>query len=225
MPSFANLNYDIHTHTHYSDGFPSVYEVVKKAKTRGLKLLAITDHSFADFDRRMRDIESINETDLIVLNGVEADIALNGSVSLPKSRNYFDIVLGSVHSFLTPEKWKKILLKIINSGKVDAIAHPTAFISGMIEYHDAEEIISAAIRRGVFIELNEKYRIDETLLEVAKDNDFEFIVGTDSHYAESVGRYIYVSETISKYNLRIADLNSILERISFSRSNFKKIPF
>ncbi|MCD6381290.1 MAG: PHP domain-containing protein [Candidatus Odinarchaeota archaeon] len=216
MSSFKGLNYDIHTHTHYSDGFSSVYELVKKAETRGLKLLAITYHSFADFDRRMRDIESINETDLIVLNGVEADVALNGSINLPKNRRYFDIVLGSIHSFLNPEKWKKITLEVINSGKVDVIAHPTAFISGRIEYHDAEEVISAAIRKGVFIELNEKYRMDETLLEVAKDSGFEFIVGTDSHYAESVGRYIYVSEVIDRYKLKIVDLSSIIERLALS---------
>jgi len=38
-------NADLHTHTYYSDGEDSPFELVKKAKKSGLKYLAITDHN------------------------------------------------------------------------------------------------------------------------------------------------------------------------------------
>ncbi|MCE5236671.1 MAG: PHP domain-containing protein [Clostridiaceae bacterium] len=36
--------YDLHTHSYYSDGTDSPYELVKKAKEAGLGLVALTDH-------------------------------------------------------------------------------------------------------------------------------------------------------------------------------------
>lgn len=40
--------YDLHVHTHYSDGFLSPLEILKKAKEKGLKGISITDHDSID---------------------------------------------------------------------------------------------------------------------------------------------------------------------------------
>ena len=42
-----NLWGDYHTHTYYSDGKSSLEDNVKSAINKGLKQLAITDHSFS----------------------------------------------------------------------------------------------------------------------------------------------------------------------------------
>lgn len=35
---------DLHVHTNYSDGTHSIEEVIRLAKNRGIKVVAITDH-------------------------------------------------------------------------------------------------------------------------------------------------------------------------------------
>jgi hypothetical protein len=39
------MKYDLHTHSYYSDGVSSPEEVVKYAKKKGVKILALTDHN------------------------------------------------------------------------------------------------------------------------------------------------------------------------------------
>ncbi|MCD4706010.1 PHP domain-containing protein [bacterium] len=39
-----NVEVDMHTHSCYSDGYDNPYEIVKKAKEKGLKAICLTDH-------------------------------------------------------------------------------------------------------------------------------------------------------------------------------------
>lgn len=42
------LNVDLHTHSHYSDGILSPSELVRRAKGKGVQILALTDHNSTD---------------------------------------------------------------------------------------------------------------------------------------------------------------------------------
>jgi predicted metal-dependent phosphoesterase TrpH len=66
---------DLHTHTTYSDGAFSPYELVKRAKSAGLSIISITDHDTVDgIDEA---IEVGKELDVEVIPGVELSTRLN----------------------------------------------------------------------------------------------------------------------------------------------------
>jgi len=102
---------DYHMHTSYSDGKGSVMDMVRVAQERGLKEIAITDHSFGKITKGLRkrywqelkaDIIKAREI-MPVLLGVEANLATtNGQIDIHDDlRSDLDIVLFGVHVMVT----------------------------------------------------------------------------------------------------------------------------
>ena len=51
---------DLHVHTNYSDGTHSIEEVIRLAKNRGIKVVAITDHdTLYHYDKVKKICENI----------------------------------------------------------------------------------------------------------------------------------------------------------------------
>ena len=68
-----------------------------------------------------------------VLHGIEVDILKDGTLDLPHSLlTAADLVVASVHSNWTDDTREKTdrLLRAIESGRVDIIAHPTSAVVG-----------------------------------------------------------------------------------------------
>ena len=65
----TKYNADLHTHTYYSDGEDSPFELVKKARKAGLKYLAITDHNTVNGIEEA--IFAGKKFDVIIIPGVE----------------------------------------------------------------------------------------------------------------------------------------------------------
>lgn len=63
-------NYDLHTHTIYSDGELSVKELVAQAKEKGLKYLAITDHNNIEGSKIAC---SMDDSDITIIPAVEME--------------------------------------------------------------------------------------------------------------------------------------------------------
>lgn len=110
-----NLLGDYHTHTYYSDGKSSLEENVVSAKKKGLKQLAITDHSFSHMahgitrEKYAEQTKIINELktkydDIEILHGVETNLmSLNGDIDVKKSeRNNFDVLVMGYHYSYKP---------------------------------------------------------------------------------------------------------------------------
>jgi len=87
--------YDLHIHSIYSDGTSRIDEIAKYAKRKGLKIIAITDHcSYDSWGNKLLDLKTVMERrdiiedmrniDLMILNGLEADILANGRVVYQK---------------------------------------------------------------------------------------------------------------------------------------------
>jgi len=67
---------DLHIHTHYSDGTLSCREVIEKAKKKGIKCIAISDHdTFQGIDSA---IKIALEFDMEIIAGIELSSELNG---------------------------------------------------------------------------------------------------------------------------------------------------
>jgi predicted metal-dependent phosphoesterase TrpH len=71
----ANRKADLHTHTNYSDGSLSPFELIKRAHESGLEILGITDH---DTLGAIEDsVEIGNEIGVEIVPGVELSAAIN----------------------------------------------------------------------------------------------------------------------------------------------------
>ncbi|HRE12279.1 MAG TPA: PHP domain-containing protein [Ignavibacteria bacterium] len=72
----SNIKADLHTHTHYSDGYHTPGELIQKAKTAGLTHLAITDHD--NVDAIDEAIEIASRYDIELIPGTEISAEHNG---------------------------------------------------------------------------------------------------------------------------------------------------
>lgn len=111
---------DYHTHCHRSDGRQSEEEIIKAARKRGLKEVAITDHgplaavigvSDANEYLKLRDkLDAItaNYSDIKVLLGAEANIRdLEGTLDLPPEIiAKLDILIAGLHPYTLPTSIK-----------------------------------------------------------------------------------------------------------------------
>lgn len=136
--------FDLHTHTHFSDGEGTVQDSVDQAVKLGLSLLAITDHFAEPLNYRMTVLELQELAAIVkgkdypipVLLGVETGI--EGIV--PKELNQqVDFIIRSVHYLRNPvqaktpldalywEEYKKEVLNLLRTGG-DVLGHVEGYL-------------------------------------------------------------------------------------------------
>lgn len=110
---------DYHTHTIYSDGKSTLEQNVISAVNKGIKQLAITDHSFSHmahgitkqkFEEQTKIINQLKTEypQLEILHGVETNLtSLNGDIDVkPEERENFDILVLGYHYTYKPKNLK-----------------------------------------------------------------------------------------------------------------------
>jgi histidinol phosphatase-like PHP family hydrolase/predicted nuclease with RNAse H fold/dephospho-CoA kinase len=133
---------DLHLHTAWSDGNASVNTMAAAIVASGLKYFAVTDHSrTAKLQGGLTPLLWLRQASALtlatptcpVLHGIEVDILKDGTLDLPDSLlAAADIVVASVHSNWTddPRENTDRLVRAIESGCIDILAHPTSAIIG-----------------------------------------------------------------------------------------------
>ncbi len=167
----ADIVGDLHMHTNSTDGKATLEEMAAAAKARGLKYIAITDHSprvtvangmTADRLRRQwEEIDKLNEEQrgFQVLKGVEVDILERGGLDIDdQCLSEADWVVASVH-FGQNQPREQITKRIVDAlanPNVCAIAHPTGRIINKRKPYDVdfEAMFEAAKKHRKFLELN-----------------------------------------------------------------------
>ncbi len=71
LASQTSVNYDFHSHTHFSDGALSPKELVMRAIDKGVNLLAITDHDSISGLQQAHTCKAKNDLSLDLINGIE----------------------------------------------------------------------------------------------------------------------------------------------------------
>jgi len=140
--SSIKLKSDLHLHTAWSDGAASINTMAFAAVRGGLKYIAITDHSRSSkLQGGLTPVTWIRQANALtlatpvcpVLHGVEVDIHRDGTLDQPPSLlAAADIVVASVHSAWSDDAKENTqrLIRAIESGLVDILAHPTSTIVG-----------------------------------------------------------------------------------------------
>ncbi len=178
---------DYHLHTYASDGKSSASDHALAAKAKGLKEIAITDHSFTTLfcnmtekklERQSAEISGLSGDDLKIYRGIEGNIIGNRLDVPPSAIRKLDVLLVGFHRFVTlfgtsKEERKFLLTNGFSSEKAKeklAVYNTEAFVSVLEKYpvdviahlgHRTplhfERIFECAAHNGTYIELNEKH--------------------------------------------------------------------
>ena len=196
-----DLKGDLHVHTKATDGHHTLAEMAEAARARGLKYLAITEHSrrlkvARGLDPRrlleqMDAIDALNERlqGITLLKGIEVDILEDGSLDLPdKVLGRLDLVVGAVHSRfnLSRKKQTERIVRAMDHPHFTILAHPTGRLIDLREPYDVDMlvILRHARQRGCFVELNahpERLDLLDVHCMMARDEGVLVAVNSDAH--------------------------------------------
>ncbi len=207
---------DLHCHSHFSGcGLHSIIELLQRAKSQGMKGLAITDHgpeaggriTNSAFERLFDPLSGIR-----YLKGIEANPkGLDGSLDIPESIiPHLDIGLVGLHwtvkRGLGKKGYTKLLLKIIEKNPcIDVITHPS-FDGYDI---DLDTIARTCQERGIALELNNSKlhwnKMDPSgmdhIIEACMKHSCLMVVSSDAHALNEVGCDDMIRPLIKKHQI------------------------
>jgi len=192
---------DLHMHTTATDGAATISEMIDAAKARGLKYIAITDHSkrvsmangldAARLRAHWKEIDKIRQktTGIEVMCGVECDILEDAAMDLDDEvLAEADWVIAVLHYGLKQprEQIMKRLMTAIRNPHVCVLGHLTGRMIGKRPgaEMDRDEVLKAAADHGVMIEINahpSRLDIDDVGAAAARDLGIPIVIDTDSH--------------------------------------------
>ena len=228
----SDIRGDLHMHTTATDGKGTLLEMVAACQARGLKYIAITDHSQRTFiangldEERLlaqwREIDALNPTleDFVVLKGIECDILEAGGMDLPDEvLAQADWVIGSIH-FGQQQSIEQLTDRIVGAIEnpfVNVIAHPTGRKINRREAYelDLDAVFQAAIENDTMLELNSSpARLDlhDVNCAAAKAHGIPIVVSTDAHSIEELGMIRYGILQARRGGLTRDDVFNTLER-------------
>ncbi len=193
---------DLHMHTVATDGKNTIEEMVAGARERGLKYIAITDHSkrvtmanglnserlLAQW-KAIDDFNTATDDDFLVLKGIECDILENGEMDLPDDvLAQADWVVASLHygQKQPRDQITNRILGAIANPYVSMIAHPTGRLINKRKPYDVDmdAVFQAAAEHGKLLELNSNPRrldLHDAHLIAAKKHGIPIVINTDAH--------------------------------------------
>ncbi|MCR4328796.1 MAG: DNA polymerase/3'-5' exonuclease PolX [Patescibacteria group bacterium] len=198
---YDDLQGDLQMHSTWTDGKYSIEDMARGAAARGMKYIAITDHTkrlamtHGLDEKRIKDqwkeIDSINKKMkgvITVLKGTECDILKDGSLDFSDDiLSKLDIVGVSVHSYfnLTRKEQTERIERAMRNPHVDILFHPTGRIIGKRDGYDVDmgKIIDIAKETGTALEVDSFDRLDlkdEYVRECVK-KEVRFSIDSDAH--------------------------------------------
>jgi putative hydrolase len=199
----GSLRGDCHSHSDWSDGGSTIYEMAAAARDLGHDYLALTDHSprlsvahglsADDLCRQLDVVAGLNEelAPFHLLTGIEVDILDDGSLDQqPSLLSRLDVVVASAHSSLRMEAgpMTRRLVAAVRDPHVDILGHCTGrLLAGRgrpPSSFDAEAVFAACQESGTAVEINsrpERRDPPEALLRVAVATGCRFAIDTDAH--------------------------------------------
>ncbi len=207
----GDIRGDLHMHSTWTDGQATIEQMALAAKARGLKYIAMTDHSKRvtmvnglDETRILKqweEIDKLNErlTGITVLKGVEVDILERGGLDLSDDvLKEADWVNASIHygQNQSREQITRRVVDALQNPYVRAFAHPTGrMLTQRKPYEiDLSAVIRAAWENGKTLELNAhplRLDLDDVACAEAKDHGVLIVISTDAHRIDGLAAMRY----------------------------------
>ena len=193
---------ELHSHSTWSDGQYGIREMVQAARSRGLRVLAVTDHSQSlgiaggispeELLEQREEISQIQQElngEMTILSGIELEILADGQLDFPDEvLAELDLVIASLHTSTRQprEKITTRMLQAIHNPHVDIIAHPTNRLIGKREPADLDmdAVLQAAAETSTALEINANpQRLDLADIYVRRALELGVLItiNTDAH--------------------------------------------
>lgn len=199
--TLEDIRGDLHAHSKASDGHSSIKDMAMAAKQKGYQYLAICDHSqrvtiahglnAKRLVAQIQEIDRLNEefTRFTILKGAEVDILENGSLDFPDDiLAQLDVTICAIHYQFNLSRHKQTtrIIRAMDNPYFNILAHPTGRLLNERDSYelDMEQIMTAALERGCFLEVNaQPVRLDLNDLhcKMAKDMGVKVAISTDAH--------------------------------------------
>ena len=210
--TLADIRGDLHMHTEATDGRDTIRQMAEAAAARGLRYIAITDHSknlamtnglddarALDHIRRIHGVNQEMQSGIRVLAGIEVDILADGALDLADATlAEMDIVIASVHSHFnqTADEMTTRVLRALENPYVRILGHPTGrkLLSREPYSIHIEQILQRAAALGVAVEHNASpARADLSDLHLRRAHEIgcKIVVNTDAHATEELDQMRY----------------------------------
>jgi DNA polymerase (family X) len=206
LVELGDIRADLHMHSTWTDGQATIEEMAQAAKIRGLKYIAITDHSkrvtmvnglnAAKVLEQWAEIDELNKRlkGITVLKGIEVDILERGGLDLPDDvLAQADWVVASVHygHNQPKEQITRRVIEALENPHVCAIAHPTGRMLLQRKPYDIDldAVLRAARDNNKFMELNahpKRLDLDDVACASAKSLGVPIVISTDAHRPEGL---------------------------------------
>jgi histidinol phosphatase-like PHP family hydrolase len=200
-PRSTEYRGDLQMHSEWSDGVPTLGEIVEACLLRGYSYAAVTDHSYglkiaggmsmADAVGQHRAIDRLNaeyQHRFRMIRGIEANIGGDGLLDLSaEEAKQFELVLAAPHSKLRRDHDQTHrLLAAIRNPDVHVLAHPRGRIAGSRAgvVADWDVVFSVAAHEGVAVEIDgdpARQDLDHTLAARALATGCLFALDSDAH--------------------------------------------
>jgi putative hydrolase len=203
---------DLHTHTQFSDGVGFIYDNVASAEEKSLNMIGISDHIHyftpKKFNRYVSQIKRIKEeSEIVVLAGIEANINENGVDILPDLRKELDYVIASVHlwfdiGYNEVQHYLNLVKIALEDKNVDIIGHfgnIFPYIGAYPTYDDLLEIIQLAEANGKAFEISSRYKVpDLDFIKLCVKHGVKLTFGSDAHSPSDVGKIAWSVKILKK---------------------------
>ena len=223
---------DLHVHTVASGhAYSTVQEIARVAADKGLAMIALTDHGpgmpGGAHAYHFSNQSAVPDTlfGVRVLKGIEANVMDRfGKLDLDEIRlAKLDIVAVGLHTVCAPYgtiiENTAMLCSAMQNPFVDVIVHP-----GNPEYLiDEEAVVREAARCGIALEVNNSSLTVsrkgslphcDNIVALAREFGTKLIVGSDSHFCETVGEFSVAAELLAKNGIPEEQvLNTSIERV------------
>jgi DNA polymerase (family 10) len=226
-----------HVHTASSDGSNTISSLSMEAQRLRLSYLGITDHSRsaayagglseAAVKKQRVEINKINRTSrgFRIFKGIEAEILPDGSLDYgDKVLAGFDFVIGAIHSHfqMGEREMTQRIVHAMETRRLTMLAHPTGRLLLAREPYqlNMEEVIKAASRLGVVLELNanpHRLDLDWRWLKYAKDHGTKISINPDAHNLQGLQDFLIGVGIARKGWLESRDVINTMELGKVSR--------
>lgn len=196
-----DLKGDLHSHTEATDGRDTLERMAEAAAERGLRYLAVTDHTRSlkiangqDARRLAAQMAAIDRLNgrlrgITLLKSAEVDILEDGRLDLPDDLlRDLDLTVCSVHSRFTlpPPVQTDRVLRAMEHPSFRILGHPTGRLLLRRKGHplDVDRLIRAAKQLGRILELNsqpDRLDLDDQACRRAKEAGVLLSISSDAH--------------------------------------------
>lgn len=233
-------NFDLHTHTKWSDGIATCREMVEYAILKGIRLLGISDHFSTDPEKNPRIARRLPDYyEEIKSLGKEFEKQISVKASLEVDARTYDFLSEKSIQVLTSQDFDYYLFEYVTdpySYYPIETRDPIIIISKIKQFKELlsdccpvgiahmevrylkeeklEEVVDDLAEAELFVELNsakDNYK-HEKFKPIIEREDIKLSIGSDAHIKKRIGDIEYPLKLLQSYNAtkRLIFLNELI---------------